>query len=326
MISVVIVNYNGRGLIGRSIECLLKQTFENYEIIVVDNASRDDSVAFIREKFPSVKVVEHPVNAGFSGGNLAGLKEAKGDFIALLNNDAFPEPNWLSHLWSGMDSNDRIGICASKLIIEGTDLIDSAGDGCTTAVRGYKLEEKTQQQAHLKIRPVFGACAGAALYRREMIDDIGFFDEDFFLIYEDADLNIRAQLAGWKCLFVPEAVVHHHVRSTIGHDSELAIYYSNRNADLLWIKNMPMGLMLRYIHHKLITELGAFVYFSFRKKGLFIFLKAKRDAIRLLPLMLKKRKKIQAMKRISNRAFSELLTPIWTKDYFVDRLNKLWKK
>ncbi len=326
MISVVIINYNGGELILRSLQYLSKQTFKNFEIIVVDNASVDDSVSLIRNSFPSVKIIKHPFNAGFAGGNVIGLREAKGDYIALLNGDAFPDPDWLEHLWEGVQSDNNVGICASKLIIDGTDLIDSAGDGCTTASRGYKQGEMKPYSKYNQKMNVFGASGGAVLYRRSMIDEIGFFDEDFFLIYEDADLNFRAQLAGWKCLYVPKAVVHHRVRSTIGQDSPLAVYYSNRNTDLMWIKNMPLALMLRYLHHKVISEIGSFLYFAFRKQLLLVFIKAKLDVIRLLPSMLRKRKQVQALKKISNRELADMLTPIWNKGYFFGRLQKLWQK
>ncbi len=326
VISVIIVNYNGGELIRHSIECLMKQTYEDFEVIVVDNASGDHSVQLIQDTFPSVRLIKHKNNSGFSGGNILGLKQAKGDYIALLNSDAFPEPNWLESLLEGIQSDKAIGICASKLIIDGTDLIDSAGDGCTTASRAYKQGENEPHSDYNKMKNVFGACGGAVLYRRSMIDKIGFFDEDFFIIYEDADLNFRAQLAGWKCLYVPKAVVHHRVRSTIGQDSPLAVFYSNRNTDLMWIKNMPFPLMLRYLHHKIISEIGSFIYFAFRKRLLLVFIKAKCDVIRLLPRMLKKRKQVQALKKISNEELAGMLTPILSKHYFLGRLQKLWQK
>lgn len=303
----------------------MEQRFQEFEVIVVDNASRDDSVPFIRREFPEVRLIANPVNAGFAGGNGIGLRMSKGEYICLLNSDAFPEPEWLSCLFNGMKSDSKVGICASRLLIDGTDLIDSAGDGCTTAFKGHKRGEGEPQERYNRMEFVFGACAGAALYRRAMLDEIGFFDEDFFLIHEDTDLNFRAQLAGWKCLYVPEAVVHHRVRSTIGQDSDLAIYYSVRNADLVWIKNTPGGLMLRYLHHKILSDLGSLFFFGIRKKRLGLFLKAKIDVLKLLPKMLKKRRQIQRMKKISNRELASLLTPIWDKGYIAVRLRRILK-
>ncbi len=325
MISVIIVNHNGEKLLSRCLQCLLKQTFSDFEIILVDNASKDKSVELIRKEFPMVKLIEHPVNSGFSGGNIIGLKEAKGEYIALLNTDAFPVPDWLFHLREGMNLDPQIGICASKLIIDGTDLIDSAGDGCTTASKGYKRGEMESARLYDRREFVFGACGGAVLYRRAMIDDIGFFDEDFFLIHEDTDLNFRAHLAGWKCLFIPQAVVHHRVRSTIGQHSDIAIYYSNRNPDLVWIKNTPIRLMLRYLHHKIISDLGSFIFFGIRKRRLRLFLKAKWDALKLFPLMLNKRKEILARRKLSDQELVPLLTSIWSKGYFQTRMRRVMK-
>lgn len=325
MISLIVVNYNGEDLIRRCLESLLKQTYEDREIIVVDNASHDNSVSLVRREFPSINLIEHHVNSGFSGGNIIGLKAAKGEYIALLNPDAFPEPQWLSCLEEGMRLDPCVGICASKLVIDGTDWIDSAGDGCTTASKGFKRGEMEPAHQYHQMQYVFGACGGAALYRRVMIDEIGFFDEDFFLIHEDTDLNFRAQLAGWKCLYVPNAVVHHQVRSTIGADSNLAIYYSNRNADLVWIKNTPFGLMLRYLHHKILSDFGSLLFFGIRKKRLRVFIKSKLDVLKLLPRMLKKRRQVQAMKKLSNKEIANLLTSFWEKGYVGVRWRKLLK-
>lgn len=323
IVSVIVVNYNGEKWIGRALQCLMNQTLRDFEVIVVDNASHDHSNSLIRRHFPSVKLIEYPINSGFAGGNLVGLKAAKGEYIALLNSDAFPEPSWLECLLEAMQSNPKVGICASKLIVDGTDLIDSAGDGCTTALKGYKRGELERKDKYDESVYTFGACAGAALYRRAMIDEIGFFDEDFFLIHEDTDLNFRAQLAGWKCLYVPDAVVHHQVRSTIGNHSDLAIYYSNRNSDLVWIKNTPLRLMLRYLPHKLLMDFGSFIFFGVRKGRISVFMKAKLDVLKLLPVMLKKRRQVQALKKISNKELTRLLTSVWKKGYLALRLRRM---
>jgi GT2 family glycosyltransferase len=208
-------------------------------------------------------------------------------------------------------------------VIEGTDLIDSAGDGCTTASKGYKRGELSSIKKLDEKEFVFGACAGAALYRRKMIDQIGFLDEDFFLIHEDTDLNYRAQLAGWKCLYVPKAIVHHRVRSTIGQHSDIAIYYSNRNPDLVWIKNTPTWFLFRYLHHKILSDIASFIFFGIRKRRPILFLKAKIDALRLYPRMLKKRRLVHLRKTVSNKEIENFMTSIFKKDYLELRLRRL---
>jgi GT2 family glycosyltransferase len=322
-VSVIIVNYNGVRYLARCLDALAKQTFQDYEVIVVDNASRDDSVALLRRAYPAVHLIENPTNTGFGDANNVGLAVAKGTYIALLNNDAFPEPDWLRSLVDAMDGNSGVGICASKLILDGTDLIDSAGDGCLTCAKGYKCGEYANASEYDTARFVFGACAGAALYRRAMIDEIGFFDADFFLIHEDTDLNFRAQLFGWKCLYVPHAVVHHVMSATIGKESDLSIYYNVRNCDFVWIKNLPLSLLIRYFHHKLLAEWGALLYFGLRRKRFWLFFRAKMDVLRMLPKMIEKRHKIQAARKISVSTLATLLTPVWAPEYTQPRLRRL---
>ncbi len=322
-ISVIIVNYNGARYLSCCLDALARQTFPDYEVIVVDNASQDDSAPLIRRMYPSVRLIENAQNTGFTGGNDTGLAVANGEYIALLNNDAIPEPDWLLCLLKGMAAHPRIGICASKLIHAGTGLIDSAGDGCLTSAKGYKRGEQAPATEYAQAGSVFGACAGAALYRRAMIDEIGFFDEDFFLIHEDTDLNFRAQLFGWKCWYVPEAVVYHRTSTTIGIESDLSIYYNTRNTDFVWVKNLPLSLLIRYLHHKLLAECAALLFFGIRKKRLGLFLRAKVAGLRLLPKMLKKRRQLQKARKVSIGDLSRMLTPIWSPEYTQTRRRRL---
>jgi GT2 family glycosyltransferase len=147
-----------------------------------------------------------------------------------------------------------------------------------------------------------------------MLDEIGFLDEDFFLYNEDTDLSFRAQLAGWKCVYVPTAIVYHKSHATSGRLSDLHVYHHTRNLEFVWIKNMPAWLMLRYAHHKVIQEIGAFCYLCLRRMQWRPFFKAKKDALKMLPLMWRKRREIQKMKRVSNRYIQGLLTPIYSKE------------
>ena len=140
--------------------------------------------------------------------------------------------------------------------------MNSAGDGLTTAGVGFNRGLGQNAAQFDASEPVFGACGAAVLYRRRMLEEIGFLDEDFFLYDEDTDLNFRAQLAGWKCIYVPSAVVYHVANATAKRLSDLHVYYHTRNLEFVWMKNMPLGLMLRFAHHKVIQELGSFVTFA----------------------------------------------------------------
>ena len=322
-VSIIVVNWNGQRLLKGCLEALCSQTYTNREIIVVDNASRDSSVCFVRESFPQVKIVELSQNKGFAGGNWEGLKIAKGEFIALVNNDARADNMWLENLLQPMLVDGEVGICASKLILEGTQRINSAGDSVTTAGVGFNRGLGADGALYSFAEPVFGACGAAVLYRKKMLEEIGFLDEDFFLYDEDTDLNFRAQLAGWKCVYVPNAVVYHKGNATAGRLSDLHVYHHTRNLEFVWIKNMPARLMFRFAHHKLIQELGAFCYLCLRHRKWAPFFKAKRDALRMLPKMWSKRREIQSRKKVSSRYLKKMLTSIFSREMVRQKIGQL---
>jgi GT2 family glycosyltransferase len=324
-VSIIVVNWNGEHLLDECLSSLEKQSYKNLEIIVVDNGSTDGSIQVLKQWGPVVKVVSLSENKGFTGGNIEGLKIARGEYIALFNNDAVADPNWLRELVSAMDEDEKVGICASKLIIyDQPDTIDSAGDGCVTSGHGIKRGNRESINNFTKKEYVFGACGAAVLYRRTMIDDIGFFDRDFFLNCDDTDMNFRAQLMGWKCVFIPTAVVLHRVSATIGGGSDLGVYYSSRNDECVWIKNMPMALMIRYFHHKMIQELGVLIYFCIKRGKWGPVLKGKLDAIKMLPQLLRKRKEIQRKKRVTNRYLNTVLTSILDRRMLKGKIKRLF--
>lgn len=328
MVSVIILNYNGGQVTVDCIRSLQKQTFKEFEVIVVDNGSSDDSLSLIKDCLQNSpllsvsRIISLKHNLGFSGGNHEGIKFATGTVLALLNNDTEPHERWLEELMKGMGTDPKIGICASRLMVYGSDHIDSAGDGYTRSLKGFKHDEgKAVEKSHGK-RFVFGACAGAALYRRDMFEEIGFLDDDFFLIHEDTDLNFRAQLAGWKVLYISTAVVYHKVRSSIGVMSDLAVYYTLRNSELLRMKSVPAGIVMCCLPELILGMLSEFAYFAIKHRQLTLFLKAKRDALRMLPNMLKKRKEVMKTKKVSNRYLLSIMTPVWQKDFFKAKLSK----
>jgi GT2 family glycosyltransferase len=326
--SVIIVNYNGKELILKCLVSLEKQSLQDFEVLVVDNGSSDGSLEEVRtylEKSPlnpMVKLISLEKNIGFAGGNKTGLNNAQGEFIALLNNDTEAKPSWLKNLVSAMEEHPVVGICASKILIYGTGTIDSAGDGFSSVLKGFKRGEGEPGESYDREEYVFGACAGAALYRRRMIEEVGFLDEDFFLTHEDTDLNLRAQLFGWKVLYVPGAVVNHKVHSTIGPMSDLAVYHTLRNSELVRIKNIPYSVLLRYIHNLALSALLEFFYFAVRHARPGLYARAKYDALRSLPSALKKRRAVMAGKKTSARELKALITPIYTRELFLSKLKR----
>lgn len=322
-ISVIVVNWNGQDILENCLSSLAAQSSANYEVILVDNASTDFSVKIAKTKFPGLKVIELVRNEGFTGGNANGLDVSDGQFIALVNNDARVNKDWLEKLIQPMLQEAAVGICASKLVFDDEVRINSAGDGLTTAAVGFNRGLGKDSALYDQPEPVFGACGAAVLYRRKMLEEIGFLDDDFFLYDEDTDLNFRAQLAGWKCVYVPDAIVYHRGNATAGRLSDTHVYYHTRNLEFVWIKNMPLGLMLRFAHHKLFQEFGSFCYLCLRHGKWSPYLRAKRDALRMLPRMWKKRRTIQASKKVSNAYLRSLMTSMLTLDFALQKLRQM---
>lgn len=309
-VSVIIVNWNGQQYLKNCLESVLAQKFTEFEVIVVDNGSSDDSVNFIRENYQTVRVVCLDENRGFTGGNCAGFEVAEGQFIALLNNDTCVESDWLGSLVNAMREQPAVGICASKIIIDGTNLIDSAGDLFTTAFTGTKVGHKQSANLFNKPRNLHGGCAAAILYRRSMLDIIGFLDDDFFFNHEDTDLNMRAWLAGWKCIYVPEAIVHHKVSASVGHLSAKTVYFFSRNSEWVWLKNVPWPLIIQLLPQRLMYEIFSFLYYGVASGHLIAFIKGKFDAAKKIGCMLRKRKNVQQNIRLSRNEMLVGLIPI----------------
>ena len=228
-LSVIIPNWNGAHLLPTCLESLKRQTYTDLEIIVVDNASTDNSRELISRDYSSpfpgttagVRVVALDSNRGFAGGVNAGIRAARGKVIVLLNNDTEAEATWLEELVRALQSDSRAGMAASKLrLFDERDKLHSAGDfyrvDGVPGNRGVWEVDRGQYDDAASTPPVFGACAGAAAYRRELFDRIGVFDEDLGSYCEDVDLNWRARLAGYGCVYAPLAVVYHHLSATGG--------------------------------------------------------------------------------------------------------------
>ncbi len=243
-ISVVIVNYNGRQYLQRCLASLAAQTYRDFEIIVVDNASGDDSVEWIDANFPHTRVMRSPRNLGFAAGNNLAIRASPAEFIATLNTDTEVESNYLEKLIAPM-RDERVGACAPLMLqFAQPERIDAAG--ITIDRFGFAWNRHAGRRAKFVTgaREVFGACAGAALYRRRMLDEIGLFDEDYFGFYEDVDLAWRARRAGWKCMFVPGARVYHVHGASFRHGSPQKLFLLARNRWWTLLKNYPMPALL----------------------------------------------------------------------------------
>jgi GT2 family glycosyltransferase len=248
LISVVIPNHNGAGYLEACLRSLLAQTYENMEIVVVDNASQDQSAEIVQRTAPGAILLRLNQNLGFAGGVNAGIRSSQGKWIAVLNNDTEVAPDWLAACAEAIHNQPDAVYFASK-ILDFTDRsrIYSAGDCFLRTGIGYRRgqDQKDRQDFEEKCE-IFSACGCAAIYRKDLMEKTGGFDERFFAYLEDVDLGLRLQAAGYRGYFIPEARVYHYGAATSGGEfSPLAVRLRTRNSLLLLIKSMPISFLLR---------------------------------------------------------------------------------
>jgi GT2 family glycosyltransferase len=295
-VTVVIVNWNGGDFLKRCLDALFEQTVTPHEIIVVDNASTDNSVE-IAAGFPGTKLIPSALNRGFAGGNNLAFADTspQSELIALINPDAFADPAWLEHLLLAAELHSEFSSFGSKLV-NANDLavLDGTGDSYHPSGRVWRNGHgMAVAQVDDRESEIFSACAGACLYRRDVIVALGGFDEDYFCYCEDVDFGFRLRLAGHRCLYVPQSVVLHIGSATTGgQDSDFAVYHGHRNLVWTFFKNMPGVLFWLLLPLHLLLNIFSILLFSLRGRGTLI-MRAKYDAVRGLPTMWRKRQKIQ---------------------------------
>ena len=298
---VVVPNWNGKELLGPCLNSLLNQSIPA-EIIVVDNGSQDSSVEYIHENFPKVQIVPLRTNTGFAGGVNKGIQaalEAGAEAIALFNNDAVADKDWLKNLDRHLASKPDTAIVTSKLLLMDKEHLDSTGDFYTTwglpFPRGRNEKDTGQYDAETE---VFSASGGASLYRAKMFQEVGVFDESFFAYFEDVDISFRARLAGWKVYFEPRAIAYHHLNATSSRLGNFSLYHSSKNFILLYTKNMPLPLYIKYFPLFTAQLLRWFLTSLLRGKIL-AYLKGVSMALLLLPGTLVKRIHIQHHRKLT---------------------------
>jgi GT2 family glycosyltransferase len=264
--SVVIVNWNGRNYLEALFESLARQTVprESFEVILVDNASADDSVAFVRERYPQVQVIAHPRNDGFAGGNNVGIRRSRGRYVVLLNNDTEPGPSWLSTLIEVAERTQAGAVVPKLLYKHRPGVINNAGSDLKptsftfpVVEIGYDEPDKGQYETE---RPVTAFCGASVLLRRTMLEAIGLFDETLFMYWEDVDLSWRGQRAGYKYLYTPHAVVLHVHTGTSTLHSPFFKFYLWRNRVLILVKNASVLIALLGIWFGMAAPLGGSLY------------------------------------------------------------------
>jgi len=247
LVSVIIVNWNGKKYLQPCLESLLAQTYPSVEIILVDNASSDGSVEFVHERYSQVMVVANDKNLGFAGGNNAGFAQARGKYVALLNNDALAAPDWIGQLVRVGEEHIEIGMLASKVrFMTPENTLNSTGTlvypDLSCINRGMFEKDTGQYDSAFD---VFGPYGAAAFYRKQALDEVGWFDSEYFMHREEDDLTWRCRLAGWECRYVPDAVATHlWSASSGGGGSALKLYYGERNRIWNLFKFLPFDMVL----------------------------------------------------------------------------------
>jgi hypothetical protein len=322
--SVIVINMNGLQFLPICFSALGRQTYKDFETLLVDNGSTDGSVKFVRENFPNVIVLELGSNLGFGGGNNKGIQAARGKYIALLNNDTEVDQNWLAELLRGIKLDFSLAMSSSKLVFaDNPGIVDSAGDeiswfGQTFSYRYYPADHPDV----IKPRRCFSACAGAALYRHDVLDELGLFDDLFGPgYYEDVDLGFRAQMQGYECLYVPTAIVRHKVSGTMKRNRDRYIYLNQRNVEYLLLINFPTILLFRCLPVHLLYIAGSFLVHLIRGEGC-PYLRAKIEVLHTLPAVLRKRSGVQKKRRLAINA----LRKKFIKGWFWKKLSRNFRK
>ncbi|MBT0160752.1 glycosyltransferase family 2 protein [Candidatus Bathyarchaeota archaeon A05DMB-2] len=308
LVSVIIANFNGAPHLEPCLNAVLAQDYPRFEVILADDGSTDGSAALVRERFPSVRVLENAHNRGFAAVNNQAIQASRGDYIITLNNDTRVEPDFLAEMVRVAESDPRIGSCAPLIILHHQGLVDSAGIEVDWAgIAWQRWRGKPVGESHAP-EEVFGACAGAALYRRKMLDEIGLFDEQYFAYYEDVDLAWRAKLAGWRCIHVPTAIVYHVHSAFWSRQPDRKTYLLARNKLFTIVKNYPWPELLLGWPLILGYDLLSLSYAILRGQGISA-LRGRWDGLTHVSWALRQRRKVQALRTKRQPTTSMLARP-----------------
>jgi GT2 family glycosyltransferase len=311
LVSIVIPNWNGKHWLQKCLPTIAEQTFGDYEVIVVDNGSTDGSVEWVAAEFPCHKIISNAGNVGFGRSTNQGIALSANPYIVALNNDTQLAPDWLAHIMRVAQQDPQVGMWASKMVFaDRPEVINSAGiclDKCAIAWdrRGGERDQPAEQGP----QDVFGPCGGAALYTRKLLDDVGLFDEDFFAYLDDVDLAWRARLAGWRCLYVPDALVYHHHSSTLKRSPSRKWRLLGRNKIAMILKDYPAPQLYQYAGLILAYDL-VMASFGLFARGDASHLRGRLEGWAEWRLWWGKRKPIQQHRTITTADWDKLVAPI----------------
>jgi GT2 family glycosyltransferase len=315
-LTVIIVNWNGIKVLPKCLSALEAQTYMDYEIILVDNASIDGSVENLEIENPKINLIRLSENKGFATANNIGARKARGRWLVLLNNDAFPDPKWLAALVAATEQFPDAAAFGSRMIrAENPGLLDGTGDVYHISGLAWRRHYNHPLEAAGNYADeIFSPNAAAAMYRRDVFLELGGFDESFGSYHEDVDLGFRLRLLGFACYYIPDAIVYHIGSASTGLKSDFAVYHGHRNLVWSYFQNMPGYLVLKYLPAHLLAMMIYLIYYTIMGKTKAIW-RAKFDGFLELPRVLEKRKKIQAIRKVDGKEIDRVLNHQWLEPY-----------
>jgi GT2 family glycosyltransferase len=302
---------------------LVQQEYQDFEAILVDNGSTDNSISLAKKGYPDLKVIDLDRNWGFAAAVNRGIQAAQGDYIALLNNDAVAGPRWLQALVQTLDENppDVAAVASKMLMQDDPHRIDDAGDSLCWTGAAEKVGHRQPASQFTERREIFSACAGATLYRKSFLEMLGYFDEAFFAYLEDVDLGLRGRLCGYRYLIEPTAEVLHK-----GHGTQIPksnyVRLMTRNRLMLFLKNMPAGLLIKHLHHLLYGQLYFFIVY---RKPLDSAIGYATFAKRL-PHVLRERRRIAQHRVLPSQVLDTLISTEMNEPTLRKLLRRQWKR
>lgn len=314
MVSVVIPTLVAGEALEQCLASVAAQTFSPIDVFVIDNSAR----GLVRDLNPQgITVIENTSNMGFGAAVNQGIRACLGSFVLVLNDDATLEPECVRHLVEAISARREIGMCAPQIRLTGLGTLDSAGMLISPDGVGKQRGHGQDASAFGKPGEILLPSGCAALYRRELLDDVGMFEEPYFLYCEDTDLGLRARWKAWECRYVPDALVWHQYSGSAGKASALKAYYVERNRIYTIVRNFPLPLLVRslwhsvtrfYWHWRLMRDgRGTAAAYAGGESLYRVVLRAWTDALLHMPALWRQRRAIQSNARLSPKQFTRLL-------------------
>ena len=322
-VTIVIPVWNGAIWLAACLDALAAQSFRDFTVIVVDNGSTDDSRALVARHAPQAMLMALERNRGFAAAVNAGIRASRTEYVALLNMDTLPRPDWLANLVQTMDESapDIGGLASKMLLMTDSAIVDDCGDSLSWQGAAAKRGHGRCAAEFEKVEEIFSPCAGAALYRKSFLDELGGFDEHFFAYLEDVDLSLRGRLCGYRYFFVPLAEVLHQGHGS-GLPQERYVRLITRNRIILLLKNLPVRLLIRHAASLLYGQ----IYFLIAYRRPLAALAGYCTVLPVLPHIMRERRAIQQNLKLTPVQVEYLLAPTMNEPPLWELVRTWWRK